>query len=330
MFIMQIGSAIAQKGEISLGSIPIAEICDSTSIEVPIIIIQGVKKGKCLWVQNGVHGDELTGLGAIHKLIDWINLGELAGTLVMVPMLNIMAYRAGERMAPQDGVDMNRIWPGAPMKKAMHLWAHSELVVDAVVRHMRENADVVIDAHDAGLMGQMSPYAAYYTGNGDMAETVKRLAYISGMNLIWETQASWVSEKVPGSLKTEMGKNGIPSITLEVGGENKLIEEDVECMFRAFKNIMKHLNMLDGELELPDNQFFITKGNWLRATRGGLLWQYCRRLDQVKKGDLLAVTRDIYGKVIEEFYSPVDGICIGFRTLGTVQTGMYVVNIGSR
>jgi len=58
MFILQIGSAIAQKGKISLGSIPVAEICDSTPIEVPIIIIQGEKEGKCLWVQNGVHGDE--------------------------------------------------------------------------------------------------------------------------------------------------------------------------------------------------------------------------------------------------------------------------------
>lgn len=179
-------------------------------------------------------------------------------------------------------------------------------------------------------MGQMSPYAAYYTGNDGIDDMVKSLAHISGMNLIWETQASWVSEKVPGSLKTEMGKNGIPSVTLEVGGEKKLIEEDVESMFRAFKNIMKHLSMVDGEPELPDNQFFVTKGNWLRATRGGVLWQYCRRLNQVKEGDLLAVTKDIYGKVIEEFRSPVDGICIGFRTLGTVQTGMYVVNVGSR
>jgi len=326
---MQIGSACAQKGKVSLGSVPVAELCDSTRVEVPIVIVQGHEPGPCLWIQNGVHGDELVGVGAIHKLIDWVGTYDIRGTLVMVPMLNIMAFRAGQRMAPQDGLDMNRIWPGAPLDKAMHLWAHSELVVDAFVGYMRDVADAVIDVHCSGLMGQMSPYACYYTGGGDLEEKVRKLAYASGMSLIWETQASWVSEKVPGSLKTEMGKAGIPSVTLEVGGESKLISGDVDRMFKALTNTMKHLGMVDGQPELPEEQILVRKGHWLRASRGGLLWQYCRRLRQVSAGELLAETKDLYGHVIEEFRAPVDGICVGFRTLGTVQTGMYVANVGS-
>jgi len=268
---MRLGSAVAREGEVSFGSLSVAEICDSTPIEIPIIIVKGTKPGPCLWMQNGVHGDELTGLGAIQKLIEQVKPDELSGTLVMIPMLNVMAYRAGQRQAPQDGMDMNRIWPGAPLEKAMHLWAHSELVVNAVVGPMREFADAVLDIHCSGLMGRMSPYAAYYTHGGELEEKVRRLAYASGMSLIWETQESWVAEKVPGSLKTEMGKAGTPSVTLEVGGESRIVPEDVDRMLLALTNSMKHLGMLDGEPEIPGEQVLLKKGHWLRATRGGVL-----------------------------------------------------------
>jgi predicted deacylase len=323
---MEIGTAVASRGKTVFGEIRIGEINDGTPIDVPVAIVTGTRPGPCLWIQNAVHGDEYVGLGAIQKLLSDIDPDELQGTIVAIPVLNIMAYRAGSRMAPQDGLDMNRTWPGAPMETAMHLFAHTELVCHKVLQYILRYANAVLDVHDAGWMGIMSPYAAYYSGNS-VAQQVKDLAFASGLTLIWETEASWVAEKVPGSIKTQMGKANIPSITLEVGGEGRLEQADVERMYLALLNSARHLGMLPGKVEIPETQHHVTKGHWLRAYRGGVLWSYSKPNQPVRKGELLAETKDFFGRTIEEFRSPADGFVLGYRTFGTVSTGQYVVNV---
>lgn len=323
---MKIGTATAIPGEIVFGEIPVAEINDGTPISVPVAIVSGTRPGPCLWIQNAVHGDEYVGLGAIQKLLSTVDPSELQGTIVAIPVLNIMAYRAGSRMAPQDGLDMNRTWPGEPMQTAMHLWAHTELVCHEVITYIRRYANAVLDVHDAGWMGVMTPYAAYYTG-GDIADQVRELAFASGMTLIWETQSAWVAEKVPGSIKTQMGKANIPSVTLEVGGEGRLNLADVDRMYLSLLNSARHLGLLPGTVEIPEPQQRVTKGHWLRACKGGVLWTYAERNKQVKQGELLAETKDLFGRTVEEFRSPADGVILGFRTFGTVATGQYVMNV---
>ena len=68
----------------------------------------------------------------------------LRGAVIAVPVVNILAFRAGQRAALQDGMDANRIWPGKPLKEAMHLFAHSEILIHEVNRCIREHADYMV------------------------------------------------------------------------------------------------------------------------------------------------------------------------------------------
>ena len=324
-----IGSVVSKPASVEFGSIPISEIYDGSPIEVPVAVINGEYEGPTIWIQNGVHGDEYVGMRAIHQVLETVTPKDVRGAIVLIPMLNVQAFRAGERMAPQDGMDMNRIWPGAPLEKAMHLFAHSELVVHKVFQYITEYADAVLDVHDTGRMGMIAPYAAFYAGPGDLGEQNKDLALASGFRIIWETEPAWVQEKVPGSIKTQMLKLGRPSVTLEIGGEGRLHPEAVSGMYRALMNCIKHMGIVKGEVEEASDIIYVKQGNWLRPTHGGVLNMFVDAAQEVSKGETLAIITDLFGREVERLVSPVDGVVIGCRTLAFVATGQYTINVGT-
>ena len=329
MSVRQIGSAHADQGEVGFGAIKVAELVDSSPIEIPVCILQGVADGPCLWIHNGVHGDEYVGAAAIAQLIQNITPKQLSGCLVLLPMINIQAFRAGARLTPQDGIDMNRIWPGASLEDAMHIFAHSELVLHDVLSAIVATADVVLDVHDGGYMGRMSPYITYFKGaSEELEQRTRAIAIASGMDLVWETHSEWVEQKAPGSFKIQMLKADIPSVTMESGGEGRLDTAYVERHYRAFINIMKHLGMLLGKVEPNPEQKHISQAQWIRAPVGGLLHTRVKPFDKVQKGQEIAAVADLFGQTRAELTAPIDGWVIGIRTLGTVATGQYVANIG--
>ena len=325
---MEIGSARAGRGEAAFGSIPISELYGGSPIAVPVGIIRGVADGPCLWIQNGVHGDEYVGAAAMGRLIREVDPKCLRGTLVLIPELNIQAFRAGTRMAPQDGLDMNRTYPGAPMQRAMHLWAHSELVTHTILQLIRQHANAVMDIHDAGWMGLMSPYVTYFKGRtAEFHSKVRAMAIACGMDLIWEADPAWIAEKAPGSVRVPLNEVGIPSVEVECGGEGRVKAEHVDRMHRAFVNMLKHLGMLDGEPALAPNRIEVNSARWVRAPIGGYLFMHVKPLDRVEEGRPVATITDLFGRPRQVLAAPVSGWIVGNRTYGTVATGQYVATV---
>jgi hypothetical protein len=307
---------------------PVGELYDGSPITVPLAIVNGPHDGPLVWVQNAVHGDEYVGLGAVHRLLGEINAADVSGALVLVPVLNVQAFRAGSRMAPQDGMDMNRVWPGNPIDRAMHLWAHSEIVVHRVFSEITAHATHVVDLHDAGWMGLMSPYVSYHTISTVSAERLRALATSTGMDIVWESGEAFTAEKAPGSIGTRTGAAGLPTLTLEAGGEGRLLQEPIDRMAQALFNVLRHLGVLPGAPVRNPGQQFVVRGNWIRPRHGGVLYAGVRPLQRVRRGDLLGTVRDLFGRTVEELRAPVDGIIIGVRTYGVVATGQYFCNVG--
>lgn len=324
----EIGTARAQRGNSGFGSVKISELVDGSPIEVPVCIINGAEDGPCLWIQNGVHGDEYNGAGAVAQLIRTIKPASLRGQLVLIPILNIQAFRAGSRMAPQDGLDMNRIWPGAPLEIAMHLWAHSELVADRITKLILQYANVVVDVHDAGWMGLMSPFVTFFQGGeAEYDQKVRELSINTGLDLVWEAHIAWIKEKAPSSIRVPMLESGIPAIEVEAGGEGRLRTRPINRMHQAFLNVMSYLNMIEDKPTLPDKQIFVNSAQWIRAPVGGFLHTHVGPLDRVTKGQKLATITDLFGRTREVLDAPYDGWIVGARTFGNVATGQYITTV---
>ena len=78
----------------------------------PLSAFSGQSPQPRVVIVAGVHGDELVGPHALIELAQELAPSELRGTVVLAPSANPLAFAAGRRKAPQDDLDLNRIFPG--------------------------------------------------------------------------------------------------------------------------------------------------------------------------------------------------------------------------
>lgn len=328
MKVMRVGTAEAAPGHRADGVLRVARLADASWVEIPVCILHGKRPGIRMWAQSGVHGNEYVGMAAMHRLRHEIDPAEMTGSIVLMPMVNILAYRSMARSAPQDGLDMNRIWPGADLGRAWHIYAHSELVVHAIWQEMRANADIVVDCHAGGWQNLMASWAAFIRDpERDVCRESERLALVTGVDIVWSRAASFVAERTPGSLLGHLMRENIPSVVIEAGGEGRAAPEAADVMHRALLNIARASGILPGEPEVPRPPGRVNSGHWVRAAEGGM-WRLATKLmAEVDQGETLGVITDLHGTAVQKVHAPASGIVIGLRTLAVVNSGEYLANV---
>jgi len=325
---IRVGTVRALPGQQQFGFLNVAETCDGAPVRIPLAIVQGTAPGPVLWLQAGVHGTEYVGTGAIQRVLRELDPSDLRGTLVCVPMVNILAFRSGSRSALQDGVDMNRVYPGKPLDRAMHVCAHTEIVVHRLFTELSRLAHFVVDCHDGGFFMQMAPFAQYIGGKDGCEGRSQALARACGLRLVWCLDEAEATAKTPGCLMHAAVRVGIPAIMIEVGGQGRLAESDVATAHRALLNVLRHIGMLEGRAIIPEEQHHISRGHRLRSQTGGTVWCAVEPLTHVRRGQVIQVITDLFGCEKERLVAPVDGVVIGLRTLGMVNSGEYCSSIG--
>src|SRR5262245_60132809 len=93
---------------------------------------------------GGTHGNEYEGQVAVKRLCCDLDPAMMAGRVLLVPQLSESACAAGLRPSPQDGVNMNRAFPG---RRDGSL---SYRIADFVKTHIFPHAQVVLDLHAGG------------------------------------------------------------------------------------------------------------------------------------------------------------------------------------
>lgn len=92
--------------------------------------------------------------------------------------------------------------------------------------------------------------------------------------------------------------------------------------------MMVHLKMIEGEIVLPDKQFFFRRAPHLRAMIGGYLVSDMEAEDvgigrhtrEVSKGEVLGTIYDPYTlKELEQLKAPADGLLYVCRVSGPIE-----------
>ena len=111
-----VGTASAAPGTAVRGIIPVTELAGGTSLDIPVVVVNGANDGPCFWVNGAIHGDEPEGPLACQIALAEVDPTQLSGALVMCPVVNVQAFNVAERGNPGDTFtyDMNRIYPGRP------------------------------------------------------------------------------------------------------------------------------------------------------------------------------------------------------------------------
>ena len=98
--LFSVGTANAASGTHARGAIPVGLGPSGRMREIPVLICRGEVDGPLLWINGATHGDEPEGALSIFKLFEELRPGELRGTVVGVPAMNVPAFEAGKRGDP--------------------------------------------------------------------------------------------------------------------------------------------------------------------------------------------------------------------------------------
>ncbi len=319
-----------EKGQKAYFRIPVGELAHMAEIQIPVIVVSGMNDGPVLWVNGTVHGDELNGSYAAWELSKELETEKLAGTLIVTPICNPMAFECRNKISAVDGMDMDTAFPGDPDGMMTQRIAHM------VYSEIKKHASAVINFHTMATPYQAEPYSVRKLVPG-VSDSVNDIA--EGMQKSFGVVANCLVNLVAGPTNELPGvtngalditclKDGIPAFMGEMGQGGKVEQQYVDAAKRGIRNVMVYLKMMKGEIKLPERQVMITKRRFLRSNRGGLMRMTVRPGQEVKAGTSL-LDIHYYGDRIEGYPVKNDSYIIGTRENPVVSEGDRVAFVGT-
>ena len=300
-------------GKISRFFLRIAESGLGQSLSVPVVVARGGREGPTVGITAAVHGNELNGIPVIHQLMRKLDVGALRGTLVAVPVVNVLGFERRQRTF-MEGRDLNHLMPGRRDGNDAEVYAHRFL--ERVVRKL----DFLIDLHTASFGRVNSLYVRADLTNEDTAN----MAYLLRPQIILHNPAS------DGTLRGAAMGLGIPAVTLEIGNPQRFHPEFVRNSVVGVRRVLAHVGMVPRRRagEGPD-PVLCHRSAWIYTDRGGLLTVHPGLTQHVKRGQLIAQMTDIFGAPTRDIHAPFDGVVIGRSVDPVAQTGARVLHLGA-
>ena len=289
----------------------VTESYSGMTVQIPIHVRRAVEDGPVVFVTGALHGDEINGTGAVRQLVQDEQFELTCGSVILVPVLNILAFDRHSRYLP-DRRDLNRAFPGSTTGSLAARMAKT--IFDELVTR----CDYGVDLHSAAVRRTNYPNI-----RGDLKNAeVKRIAQAFGCEVIMDG----IGPK--GSFRREASSAGCHTIVMEAGEVFKVEPGIVEAAVRGVKNVLCELEMLDKAPECPDYQVVIKKSKWIRAEKGGFLEFHVKPGEVVEKGQPLTTNTNLLGRDRHTVFAPYNGIVIGMTTLPAISPGDPICNLG--
>ena len=241
-----VGSARAGRGQKGKGLVEYGKRVDGSPLGIPVIVINGQSDGPVLLIDGGTHGDELEGVLAVQRICSALDPSTLAGTVIGVPVVNLLAFEGLSRAIPRTligdalGTDINRLFPGSAEGTT------AERIAYAYGEQVIARADYMISCHGGGASFMVSP-KVLFDGIGPMGERNLELAKAFGWRILCNTTV------YAGTAGDVAASKGVPAIIPELGGSDRLPEthhRHIERVAEGIRNVMRHYGMIDGDAAL--------------------------------------------------------------------------------
>jgi uncharacterized protein len=278
---------------------------------LPAAVLNGAEDGPRVFVTAAVHGDELNGIATCRLLLDRLDPAELRGSVVVVPIVNVLGVQIGSRYLP-DRRDLNRSFPGSHTGTIGGRIAR--LVLDEVIR----GSDVGIDLHTAANHRTNVPQVRVVPGDADAL----------GLAVTFGAPFVLPARHRPGSLREAAAAIGVPVLTYEGGEPLRFDDHAIDVSLRGTLRVMARLGMIDDAPEpAHEAPMVLQASRWLRAERGGLMELHCAPGDLVEVGQPLWSTVSPLGAERASVEADEPGYIIGATTLPLVQPGQALLHL---
>jgi predicted deacylase len=308
----QIARVRVRPGEVRDINLKVSESYSGAPVWLPVRVVRGARPGPALFVCGAIHGDEINGTGIVRELI----LGDppeiVAGTLILIPVVNMFGFEHHSRYLP-DRRDLNRCFPGS---RAGSLTAR---LASTFFREIVLRCQYGIDLHSAATHRINLPHV-----RADLADPGGRTARIArafGCELIINS---------PGpeqSLRRVACQAGCATMVLEAGEVWKVEPGVLRIGVQGVRNVLADLGMADVPKLQPPVQIEVERTTWVRSAAGGMLRFNVSLGEFVERGQPVAVCTDLLGHGAAPVRSHADGLVMSVSTLPVVKPGDPVAHV---
>ena len=313
-----IGSVVAYPGEKKSGKLLVARRSFS-EVQSPVTVIRGIKQGPTLAVLAGEHGCEYCGIAAAVRLCREINPEQVAGTLIIIPVVNILSFEARSLfVTPLDTVNIYTTYPGDADGSITYSMAKT-VFEDVVLK-----ANYVVHLHGGDANEALIPFTYFaITGNKKVDEISEAMARSFPVDYVFPMIEAKIKESleaapkgtayttsVEGTIYREASIRGIPGTMSEIGREGKIEQELVDKQYNGVLGVMQYLGMVEGKQARPTVAKTLRNAVLVSARKGGLFQPSVEIGENVKKGQVIGEIITLNGEVVEKIESPLDGIVI--------------------
>ncbi|MCP9235340.1 succinylglutamate desuccinylase/aspartoacylase family protein [Lewinella sp. JB7] len=278
-------------------------------------VFRSYKPGPTILFIGGVHGDEINGVEILRLgLRKKVFANIAAGTVVVVPLLNVYGFNSFSRDVP-DGKDVNRSFPGTATGSLASRIAHG------LSKNLLAHCDLAVDFHTGGRGVFNYPQIRYSPDDPTALEAALQF-----------NPPVILSAKAPvKSLRRSAQKSlGLSVLTYE-GGENLRYDgPSIHEGLNGIRRLLAAREMLSLKTQQPDREpVRVTASSWVRAGRAGLFQWSKRSGYPVRKGEPIGIIHDPHGvRPNKRILSPRNGFIIGHNNAAVVSQGDALFHIG--
>ncbi len=228
-----------------------ATLRNGSIVRTPFWHIDSGQPGEALMLIAAQHGNEVQGCEVIRQFKDLCEVDLRAGSVWLVPFANVPAVqhrRSHISLGPEqpysqdEGHNMNRTWPGDPMGN------DTERVASSIHEAVARNCTRCLDLHS---WSRFTATATLTRRDGGVAQ---QMAAASAIRFVqWRTHPA-NGHGTPCTIGALFNDSGRGAITIELAPQWVIRQKEVSLGMRVATNLAKLFGMMDGEMELIDEQ----------------------------------------------------------------------------
>lgn len=307
-----IGQVSVKAGTQVAIDLPIPALYTHNPMSCPVYVIHGKKPGPILFLSGAIHGDEINGVEIIRRVLNRKSLNRVRGTIVAVPVVNILGFIAQTRYLP-DRRDLNRSFPGSEKGSLAARMAH--LFLSKIVAKCTHG----IDLHTAAIHRDNFPQIRAELSDPE----IDRMARAFNAPVIVNTPVA------EGTLRDAASKLDIPVVVYEAGEALRFSELAIRAGVSGIISVMRELEMIP-KLKSRSKKIdpFVARSSyWERAAKSGILRAEKPLGAKVEKNEVLGVISDPFGSSEETVIASNEGIIIGRTNIPLVNEGEALFHI---
>ncbi|MDO4293396.1 MAG: M14 family metallopeptidase [Eubacteriales bacterium] len=276
----------------------------------------GAAPGRTLVLTAGVHGCEYVGIQTLRRLVRELDPAVMSGNVVLVPLANSGGFYAGlKQFVPEDGVNLNRAFPGSAEKSLAYRIAF------ALEQALYPVADFLADLHGGDGNQELMPLVFFPTaGESHVNQTALEAAKC--LTVPYRVRSTAVD-----GLYSWAVQKGVPAMLIERGGAGRWSEEEVAACREDVYSLLRHMKILPGDIPAR-SQTEIVEAVYEDASCNGFWLPFTRANAPVRKGELLGCLETCGGQTLAEVRARFDGVVMYHTFALGVRAGDSLVAYG--